>query len=200
MILFGWDLNHPCILIDFEEFFEASNLRNLATDADWEAHWSCVLELNLKDSWNFIILFDRRNFNSNLNLGSFFGSNFESDLFEVFISLVTSDWEDVLIEVIKLLIVALGDDSEKEGLSLLGLWDNVVCKINWYIDLFDRAWIKCGFSELNDLTIDVDEMTCLRFDFFEFFFWRLFLLGLSLLLLFGFFCFLRLSLLWSSLL
>lgn len=35
LILFSWDFNHPCILIDFEEFFETSNFRNLTTDADW---------------------------------------------------------------------------------------------------------------------------------------------------------------------
>jgi len=52
---------------------------------------------------------------------------------------------------------------------LLGLRDNIVGKINRYIDLFNGTWIKCGFSELNDLTIYIDEMTCFRLDFFKFF-------------------------------
>lgn len=200
MILFGRNFNHPCILIDFEEFFQTSNFRNLTAYINRKTHWSCVFELNFENSCNFIIFFYRRNFDSNFHLRSFFGSYFESDLFEVLISLVTSHWKNILIKVIELFIVTLGNNSKEEWLSLLSFWNYVVCQINWNIHFLDWAWIKSGFSELNDLTIDIYKMAGFRLNFFKFFFWRLFLFRLNLLFFFGLFSFLWLSLLWGGLL
>ena len=85
-------------------------------------------------------------------------------------------------------------------MSLLSFWNYVVCQINWNIHFLDWAWIKSGFSELNDLTIDIYKMAGFRLNFFKFFFWRLFLFRLNLLFFFGLFSFLWLSLLWGGLL
>jgi hypothetical protein len=53
--------------------------------------------LDFENSVDFVIFLDWRDFDSDFDLCSFFGSDFESDLLEVFISLVGSDREDVFI-------------------------------------------------------------------------------------------------------
>jgi hypothetical protein len=71
--------------------------------------------LNFQEPIYFIILLHRWHFDSNLDLSSFFGSDFESNFLKVFVSLIATDREDVFVKVVKLLVGALGDDSQEEG-------------------------------------------------------------------------------------
>ncbi len=111
LILLCWNLYHWCVLIYLVKFFQADYLRHFTIYCDRKAQRFGIFKLNLKDSTNFVIFFHRWNFDSNFNLSSFFSSNFKSDLFEILVSLVTSYTEDVLVEVIELLVTALGNNS-----------------------------------------------------------------------------------------
>jgi hypothetical protein len=58
---------------------------------------------------------------------SFFSfSDFEPDLLKVLKPLIASDWKDVLIKVIKLLVAALGDDSEHEGVVRTVVFEDLI--------------------------------------------------------------------------
>lgn len=68
-------------------------------------------------------------------------------------------------------------------MSLLSLLGDVVGEVNGYVNLLDAAWVESGFAELDDLAVDVDELTGLGLDLFELL--LLGLLGLGLWLLLG---------------
>ena len=116
MVFLGWDFDHGGVFVDFVEFFEASDFGDFAVDSDGEAERLGVFELDFEHPANFIVFFDGRDFDCDFDLSSFFGPDFEPDFFKVFVSFVTSDREDVFVEIVELLVAALGDDSKEEGM------------------------------------------------------------------------------------
>ena len=95
-------------------------------------------------------------------MSTFLGPDLKPNLFKILISLVASDRVYVLIEVIKLLIVALGNDPEEEGVALRGYFQDIVIQVDRDINFFNRAGEKRGLSKLNRLPIGVDVMAGLR--------------------------------------
>jgi hypothetical protein len=95
-------------------------------------------------------------------LSTFLGPDLKPNLFKILISLVASDRVDVLIEVIKLLIVALGNDPEEEGVALRGYFQDIVIKVDRDINFFNRAGEKRVLSKLNRLPVGVNVMAGLR--------------------------------------
>lgn len=114
LIFLCWNLDHWCIFINLEEFFQTHNFRHFTIDSNWKKERFCILELNFQKPTNFIILLYWRHFNSNFDLGSLFGSDLESDFLKIFISLIASHREDVFVKIIELLVSALGNDSKEE--------------------------------------------------------------------------------------
>jgi hypothetical protein len=95
-------------------------------------------------------------------LSAFLGPDLKPDLFKILISLIASDRVDVLIEVIKLLIVALGNDPEQEGVALRGYFQDIVIEVDRDINFLNRSGEKRGLTKLNGLPVGVDVMAGLR--------------------------------------
>jgi hypothetical protein len=91
LIFFCWYLDDGSILISLKEIFNAEYLRNLAFGVDWKGNWYQALKLNFQKSLNRIVFPHWWDFDSDLDLGAFFLSNFESNLFKIFKSFVASD-------------------------------------------------------------------------------------------------------------
>jgi hypothetical protein len=89
-------------------------------------------------------------------LSAFLGPDLKPDLFKILISLIAPDRIDILIEVIKLLIVALGNDPEEEGVTLGGYLQDIVVEVDRDIDFLNGAGVKRGLTELNRLSVDAD--------------------------------------------
>lgn len=111
-----------------------------------------------------MILLDGRNFDSNLDLSLLSFSDLEPDFFKVLKSLIASDWKDILIEVIKLLTGALGDDSKHERIVGSVVFEDFVFEFDDNIDFFNGSREESGFTEGDTVSIDVDEV----FGFCEF--------------------------------
>ena len=116
LVFLGWDFDHGGVFVDFVEFFEAGDFWDFAVESDGEAERLGIFELDFEHSIDFIVIFDGRYFDCNLDLSAFFGPDFKPDFLKVFVSFVASDREDVLIKIVELLVAALGDDSEEEGM------------------------------------------------------------------------------------
>jgi hypothetical protein len=79
------------VFVRLVKVFDARDLRHLAFCDDWVADRQQTFELDLQKALNDVVLFDGRNFDSDLNLSLFSFSDFEPDLFEVLKPLIASD-------------------------------------------------------------------------------------------------------------
>jgi hypothetical protein len=46
----GWNLDHPSVLIDFEEFFQACDFRDFTSEKNGEAEGLGIFELNFESA------------------------------------------------------------------------------------------------------------------------------------------------------
>lgn len=122
------------------------------------AYWLKALELNFQQSFNYVVLLNWRNFNRDLHLSLFSFSYLEPHLLKILEPLIASHRKNILIQVIKLLIDALGDDSEHKGVVGAVVFENLIFQFDDNIDFLDGARKKGGFTEWYGISVDVDEV------------------------------------------
>ena len=70
-----------------------------------------TFELDFQETFDDIVLLNRRDFNGDFYLSFFSFSYFEPNFLKVLVSLIASDGEDILIQIVEFWITAFGDDS-----------------------------------------------------------------------------------------
>jgi hypothetical protein len=120
LTLFGRDLDHPCVLIDLEQFLQTSDLRHFTGELNGQTQRFGILQLNLQRPGHLIGLLHGGHLNRHLNLRPLLGPDLKPDLLKVLIPLIAPDRIHVLVEVVELLVVALGYNPEEERVALWG--------------------------------------------------------------------------------
>jgi len=117
--------------------------------------------LYLQESFNCVRLFDRWNFDSDLDLSSLFLSDFESNFLKIFKSLIAANREDILIQIVELGIVAASDDSQHVRVGAIVFYDFVL-QADRDIKLFNGAGEESRFAEHDVGPIYLNEVFSLR--------------------------------------
>jgi hypothetical protein len=126
-------------------------LRDFAFGSYWQANWLQALKLNFQYSSQCIIFLDGGNFNCHFNMGSLLLSDFKSNFFEIFESVIASDRENIFIQSIKLRIAAFSDDSKHVRIIIIWVMDGVFFEPNGYVNLFNRTREENIFAKGNVL-------------------------------------------------
>lgn len=157
MIFLGWYFNHGHVLVSFKEIFDADDVWNFALDIDGQADRDKALQLYFQESLNYIILPDWRDLDCYLDLSSLLLSDLEPNLFKILKSFVTSDREDILIQIVELWIVAFGNDSQHEWILSI-LLDDLIFESDGNVELFNGSWEESSLAEHDIGSVDLYEI------------------------------------------
>ncbi len=132
-------------------------MRDFTFGADRNADRLQAFELNFQNTLNNIVLFDRGNFNGDFDMCSLLLSNFESNFLEVFKSFIASDWKHILVQIVKLHVVAFGYYPQHIRILPI-IFNNFIFQSDRYIQFFDGAGVQGRFAKSDVVSVYFDEI------------------------------------------
>ena len=117
-----------------------------------------MLKLDQQTPLNILILLERRDFDSDFDHGLLLSPDFVPHFLIVLEFFIAPDRKNVLIQILKLLVLALGQDSQHEGFFVLNELEDLVVQIDIEVYFLDAARVEVEFTEFDGVAAQTNEI------------------------------------------